>query len=48
MKAMGIISTQLAESEKSARMLEHQLEFTLLEKNELSDQLQAANAQVSY
>ena len=47
MRAMGTLSAQLAESERAARALEQQLESTLLEKNELRDQIKAVNAQVS-
>ena len=46
MQAMGALSVQLAESEKTVRVFECQLQSTILEKNELDDQLQAANVQV--
>ena len=46
MRAMATLSAQLAESERTVRALEHQLESTVLKKNELNDQLQAINAQV--
>ena len=46
MRTMGTLSAQLAESEKTVRALERQLESTKLEKNEIYDQLQAANTQV--
>ena len=40
MRAMATLSAQLAESERTVRALERQLESTVLEKNELHDQLQ--------
>ena len=47
MRAMGTLSAQLAESEKTVRALERQLESTVLEKKELHDKLEVANTQVS-
>ena len=46
MRAMATLSAQLAESERTVRALERQLESTVLEKNELHARLQAVNAQV--
>ena len=46
MRAMGTLSAQLADSERAGRAMEQQLASTLLEKNELHDQIQAVNAQV--
>jgi chromosome segregation ATPase len=43
---MGTLSAQLAESEREGRALEQQLASTLVERNELHDQIQAINAQV--
>ena len=47
LRAMGSLSAQLADSERAGRALEQQLASTLLEKNELRDQIQAVSAQVA-
>lgn len=47
LRAMGTLSAQLADSERAGRALEQQLASTLLEKNELRDQIQAINVKAS-